>query len=192
MYKNNQVTVSGKIRNAFTYAGEKNEKPVCTAELDIIRKHHRYPHTVTVMVPSEMVGANEDYAGQMVIVTGGLRSYDTSGEAGQGLGIYIMAETITITTAQERQVNEVCLRGVLCRRPLTKIVSHDNLVTMFFLAVDYQGQTAYVPCSVGDLQAMDVAAMDVGTELEISGRIHSRYSRLSVWIYQDKTSLRRI
>lgn len=190
MNKNDQVMVSGKIKAAFSYDHEENGKAISKTELDIIRKNHKYPHTVTIMIPAEMIKDSENYTDQIVIVTGGLRSFDTDRGEAHDRGIYILAETIN--TSQEKYVNEVCLKGVLCQRPLTKILPHDNLMAIFLLSVDYQGQTEYIPCSVGDMMAMDVATMDIGTVIEISGRIHSRGSKVSVWVYQDTTCLRRI
>lgn len=95
--------------------------------------------------------------------------------------IYIFAETILKNDPPAEQKNEVFLRGRICKEPRTQKVLRKNhgqeeevQITEIVVAVNVKSGAHYIPCACWRENAELAAGLNVGTCVEVKGRMRTR------------------
>jgi single-strand DNA-binding protein len=108
-----------------------------------------------------------------VLVSGEVRSFNNKGGGGSKLVISVFAREVSLT--DDPDSNFVALHGVLCKAPTFRHTPMGRDICDLMLAVNrYYGRSDYLPCIVWGQTARDASQWQVGTALQIEGRLQSR------------------
>ena len=106
-------------------------------------------------------------------VTGELRSYNNRSGEGSKLKIFLYAFDIELT--DDVSENSVFLHGIICKAPRFRVTPMGREICDMLLAVNRPfGHSDYLPCICWGQLARDSAGLEVGDEVELTGRIQSR------------------
>lgn len=99
------------------------------------------------------------------------RNVDVNGKS--RLEIYVFVKETG--TCGEIDTNYAELQGFICKKPNLRGTPLGRTICDVFLALNRPyGKSDYIPCIFWGRQAVRVAEMEVGTELNITGRLQSR------------------
>ena len=118
-------------------------------------------------------------AGEMITVTGQIRSHNQRSEGGRHLMIFVFAASITAEDGPS--INEVILEGPLCREPTYRRTPLGREICDVMLAVPRAFRRAdYLPCILWGRTAQEISACHTRDRLRICGRLQSRiYTKLT-------------
>ena len=176
--ENNQVTVMGEISSGFTYSHEIFGEGFYMMDVRCKRLSESYD-TIPVMVSERLMDVTADYTGELICVNGQFRSYNRNEEGKSKLILSVFVkEIILLETGWPVDFacnNRVFLDGFICKAPIYRKTPKGREIADVILAVNRpHGKSDYIPCIVWGRDAWDVARLDVGAALRISGRIKSR------------------
>lgn len=108
-----------------------------------------------------------------VHVMGELRSFNNKRGEGSKLVITVFAQDIGFDDAED--INDIYLCGTICKAPNLRTTPMGRDICDFMLAVNrHYGRSDYLPCIAWGAKAKEMSVWDVGTVVELSGRIQSR------------------
>ena len=133
-----------------------------------------------VLLPEQVLLKMDLSGGDMLEVTGQIRTYNNRGAGDKKLIISAFAQSIA--ACEGEPVNEVKLSGTLCKEPVYRQTPLGRQICDGMLAVNRPYHRAdYIPCIFWGALAMEVSRCGIGTELSLSGRLQSRtYTKLLV------------
>lgn len=127
-----------------------------------------------VLLPEQVLLKMDLSGGDMLEITGQIRTYNNRGEGDKKLIISAFAQSIA--ACEGEPVNEVVLTGTLCKEPVYRQTPLGRQICDGMLAVNRPYHRAdYIPCIFWGALASQVSRCGVGTELELSGRLQSRF-----------------
>ena len=133
---------------------------------------------IPLIIPGRLMGPG-DCTGRMASVEGRFRSYNRNEEGKSKLILSVFVkEIILLETGWPVDFacnNQVFLDGFICKARIYRKTPKGREIADVILAVNRpHGKSDYIPCIVWGRDAWDVARLDVGAALRISGRIQSR------------------
>lgn len=106
-------------------------------------------------------------------VMGELRSFNNKHGEGSKLVITVFAQEIVFDNCED--INDIFLCGTICKPPNLRTTPMGRDICDFMLAVNRRyGRSDYLPCIAWGAKAKETSYWDVGTMVELSGRIQSR------------------
>ena len=106
-------------------------------------------------------------------ISGELRSFNNKSGVGNRLVISVFAHQILFVDEEDQ--NSVTLRGTLCKVPNFRRTPMGRQICDMMLAVNRKyGRADYLPCIAWGQLAETAAQWEVGTEMQVFGRIQSR------------------
>jgi len=168
----NHITLCGSLAAAPAFSHENHgrrffgfalEVPRLSGTLDIL----------PVIAPEELLETAEITDGDLVQVSGQVRSFNSHQEAGRKLIISVYAAALALCRGEP--VNQVTLQGAICKEPVYRRTPLGREICDIMLAVNraYR-RTDYLPCILWGRAAQGAAALPVGTRLSLTGRLQSR------------------
>ena len=141
-----------------------------------------------VVAEESLVMGLDPTAGDMLTVTGQVRSHNQRSEDGRHLLIFVFAASITVECGEP--VNEVVLEGPLCREPTFRRTPLGREICDTMLAVPRAFHRAdYLPCIIWGRTAQEISRCHTRDVLRICGRLQSRiYTKLTPEGAQDRTA----
>ena len=132
-----------------------------------------------VIAEERLVFALDPSAGDMVTVTGQVRSHNQRTDGVRHLLIFVFAASVTAECGEP--VNQVCLEGTLCREPTYRRTPLGREICDAMLAVPRAFHRAdYLPCILWGRTAQEISACHTGERIRIDGRLQSRiYTKLT-------------
>lgn len=129
--------------------------------------------TLPVLVPEPVLCAMDLSGGDMLEVSGQVRTHNNRTAGGRRLVISVYAEELT--ACQGESENCVELSGVVCREPVYRRTPLGREICDVMLAVNRSyHRTDYIPCIFWGRTASLVSLSAVGSGLRLSGRLQSR------------------
>lgn len=126
-----------------------------------------------VIASQELLEKTELQGGQMLCVTGQIRTFNSRGETGRKLIISVFAESLE-NCCQDAE-NKVLLTGAICKPPILRRTPLGRDICDIMLAVSRKyHRTDYIPCILWGRTAQETAQLSVGSRLELHGRMQSR------------------
>ena len=119
------------------------------------------------------------YEGQMLTISGQVRSYNKVVDGAGRLMVTLFAQNIA--EAQENDtLNRVTLTGALCKAPIYRSTPFGREICDMMLAVNRAfGKSDYIPCIAWGRNAQYAARFGVGDRISLTGRLQSReYQKL--------------
>ena len=144
--------------------------------------------TLPVIAEEEVLGRTDPFGGEMLTVTGQIRSHNLRDEGQRHLLIFVFASAITADDGD--WCNDVTLCGTLCRVPVYRRTPLGREICDIMLAVPRAFHRAdYLPCILWGRTAQEFAGCRIRDRLCITGRLQSRtYTKLTETGAQERTA----
>lgn len=178
--KNNQVTLSGEIASNFEFSHEVYGEGFYIAMLASERLSGK-KDIIPIMVSERLADTGADWIGRFVKVSGQFRSYNKN-EGGRNrlvLSVFVRefeeAEFEHEEPGSGNDENHIPIDGYICKLPTYRKTPFGREIADILLAVNRSyGKSDYIPCIAWGRNAVYAGDLEVGTRLQIEGRIQSR------------------
>lgn len=175
---NNQVTISGEIVSEFSFSHEVYGEKFYTAELSSERKSGT-ADILPIMVSDRLLDVSQEWKGQIFRVNGQLRTYNKHEENRNRLLMSVFVREFEVWEDEGTEIlndeNTIFLNGFICKEPKYRETPLGREIADLLLAVNRPyGKSDYIPCIVWGRNARFVSSLEVGTRIQIWGRLQSR------------------
>lgn len=178
--ENNQVTLSGEIVRNFEFSHEAFSEGFYAAMLASERKSGQ-KDIIPIMVSDRLVDTSANWTGMFVKISGQFRSYNRRGEDKKRLILSVFAREFEEIEFEHEEPgigndeNSISLDGYICKQPIYRKTPLGREITDILLAVNRPyGKSDYIPCIAWGRNSRFAGNLEVGTRLQIEGRIQSR------------------
>ena len=173
MFENNQVSLVGEIVSDFEYSHEVYGEGFYLVELSVSRLSD-FVDYIPVMVSERLINVEESYIGQQVYIGGQFRSFNRHDEKRNRLVLTVIAREIELTD-NEDAMNQIFLDGYICKDAIYRKTPLGREIADLLVAVNRSyGKSDYIPCICWGRNARFASGFEVGTHVQIWGRIQSR------------------
>lgn len=176
----NKVTLSGEIVRNFEFSHKCYGEGFYTAMLASKRLNSQ-KDTILIMVSERLIDARADWTGRIVKASGQFRSYRKNEEGRNRLVLCVFVREFEEIEFEHEEPgnghdeNQISLDGYICKPPIYRKTPLGREIADVFLAVNRQyGKSDYMPCIAWGRNARFASGLEVGTRLQIDGRIQSR------------------
>ena len=176
MFENNQVTLMGEIVSEFQFSHEVFGEGFYMVEIAVNRLSN-YADYIPLMVSERLVDTQADYTGELVRVTGQFRSYNRHEEKKNRLVLSVFVREWEFQEEEEEseKTNQIFLDGYVCKDPVYRRTPLGREISDLLLAVNRSyGKSDYIPCICWGRNARFASGFEVGSHIQILGRIQSR------------------
>jgi len=141
-----------------------------------------------IVAEEPLVMGIDPCTGDMLTVTGQIRSYNQRDDEGRHLLIFVFASSIIAECGEP--INDVYLEGPLCREPTFRRTPLGREICDAMLAVPRAFRRAdYLPCILWGRTAQDISQCHARDVIAIRGRLQSRiYTKLTADGAEDRTA----
>ena len=176
MFENNQVSIIGEIVSDFQYSHEVYGEGFYMMEVSV-RRLSDFVDYIPVMVSERIIDVEADYIGQLVYISGQFRSFNRHEERKNRLVLSVFARELEILEpdCDEDAGNQIFLDGYICKEAIYRKTPLGREIADLLVAVNRSyGKSDYIPCICWGRNARFAAGFEVGTHVQICGRIQSR------------------
>ena len=173
--KNNKATFSGEIISEFEYSHEVLGEKFYTSVLSVRRKSGVYDN-IPFMVSERLVDVAELWTGQIVMLSGQIRSHNNRNGDKHKLVLFVFVREISLLDEREKyDSNNVVIDGYICKEPIYRRTPLGREITdVIFAANRAYTKTDYIPSVFWGRSAQFISGIDVGTRIKSIGRLQSR------------------
>lgn len=174
--KNNQVTLSGEIVSNFEFSHEVFGEGFYIVMISSERASG-HKDIVPVMVSDRLVDMKADWMGQFVKIIGQFRSFNKCEGEKNRLVLSVFAKEFNPIDNIPFMYfeNDIFMDGYICKQPVYRKTPLGREIADILLAVNRPyGKSDYIPCIAWGRNARFASDLEVGTRLQIEGRIQSR------------------
>ena len=174
----NQITVRGSLVSLPVFSHENHGRRFFRFYLDVPRLSGAVD-TLPVIAQDTQLEQIDLSGGEMLTVTGQIRSHNCRTEASRRLLVFVFATAMT--EEEGEAINDVVLEGPLCREPTYRRTPLGREICDVMLAVPRAFRRAdYLPCILWGRTAQEVSACHTRDKIRICGRLQSRvYTKLT-------------
>lgn len=174
----NQIVLRGQLQELPRFSHENHGKRFFRFQLSVPRLSGNVD-SLPVIVDERILNQMDLSGGEMLSVTGQIRSHNVRSEGIRHLMIFVFATGITAENGDP--VNEVILEGPLCKDPTYRRTPLGREICDIMLAVPRAFQRAdYLPCILWGRTAQEVSACRTRDRIRICGRLQSRvYTKMT-------------
>ena len=174
---NNQVVVAGEIVSDFRFSHEIFGEGFYMVDLVVSRLSDAHD-VIPLMVSDRLFDVEKSHIGEKVLAKGQFRSYNKHEENKNRLILSVFVREIEVIDAvddKENKPNQIYLDGYICKEPIYRMTPLGREIADILLAVNRAyGKSDYIPCICWGRNARFAAGFEVGTHVQIWGRIQSR------------------
>ena len=168
----NQITVCGELVDLPEFSHENHGKRFYRFYLEIPRLSGN-SDCLPVVAEQRVLDSIDLSGGEMLKVTGQIRSHNTRAGGNRHLLIFIFASTIVAENAPP--CNDVIIEGPLCKEPIYRRTPLGREICDAMVAVPRTFRRAdYLPCIFWGRTAEDISLCHTGDCIRIVGRLQSR------------------
>lgn len=174
--ENNQVTVMGEIASEFEFSHEVFGEGFYMLELLVKRLSDSFDR-IPVMISERLIDVTKDYRGEFIQISGQFRSYNRHEEKKNRLVLSVFAREAVFAEATDDKIksNQIFLDGFICEPPVYRKTPLGREIADMLVAVNRPyGKSDYIPCISWGRNARFAANFEVGSRVQIWGRIQSR------------------
>lgn len=176
IFENNQVSIMGEIVSDFTFSHEVYGEGFYMVDVSVSRLSN-FVDYIPVMVSERLIDVSEDYMGQYIYVNGQFRSFNRHEERKNRLVLSVFAREIELVEAPEEETvtNQIFLDGYICKESVYRKTPLGREIADLLVAVNRSyGKSDYIPCICWGRNARFASGFEVGSHVQIWGRIQSR------------------
>ena len=179
----NKVYISGMIVTELKFSHEVQNQKYYSAVISVKRYSDNYD-LIPLIVSGDLIGEKilkESINGKYVEVLGQFKSYDQIGiDGNKHLILFVFANEIRFYDELSKlkiiNGNYIYLDGYLCKKPIYRKTPLGSRITDLCIAVNRRyARCDYIPCIAWNNTAKWASYLEVGTHVQIYGRIQSRY-----------------
>ena len=168
----NHITLRGSLSSMPQFSHENHGRRFFRFFLEMPRLSGAVD-LLPVIAREDVLNAMELSDGEMLTVTGQVRSHNVREDGRRRLLIFVFANLIVCEDGEP--LNEVVLEGPLCREPVYRKTPLGREICDMMLAVPRAFQRAdYLPCILWGRTAVEGAQYHTRDILRITGRLQSR------------------
>ena len=176
LFENNQVSMMGEIVSEFRYSHEVVGEGFYMVEIAVNRLSN-YADYIPLMISERLIDTEQDYTGQLIHVTGQFRSYNRHEEKKNRLVLSVFVRELEFLDEidENEKTNQIFLDGYICKEPIYRKTPLGREIADVLLAVNRSyGKSDYIPCICWGRNARFAAGFEVGSHIQMYGRIQSR------------------
>ena len=183
----NQITLRGSLCGLPEFSHENHGRRFFRFFLDVPRLSGAVD-TLPVIAAEAVLDAMDLSAGEMLTVTGQIRSHNERIGGRRRLLIFVFAGSILCEDGEP--INECILEGPICREPVYRRTPLGREICDVMLAVPRAFRRAdYLPCILWGRTAQLAASCRTRDRLQICGRLQSRiYTKLTETGSEERTA----
>ena len=168
----NQVILRGSLKNLPEFSHENHRKRFFRFYLEVPRLSGTVD-ILPVIAEDRILDALDPSGGEMLTVTGSLRSHNLTEGNKRRLLIFVFADSVTAEDGEP--INEVTLEGTVCREPGYRRTPLGREICDIMLAVPRAFRRAdYLPCILWGRTARETSLLHTRDRIRILGRFQSR------------------
>lgn len=174
----NAITLRGCLLELPRFSHENHGRRFFRFVLEVARLSGAVD-VLPVIAQESILNGIDPTAGEMLTVTGQIRSYNQRSDGVRHLIIFVFATDIVVEDGEP--INDVILEGPLCREPNYRRTPLGRDICDAMLAVPRAFRRAdYLPCILWGRTAQEVAQCHTSDRIRIEGRLQSRiYTKLT-------------
>ena len=176
LFENNQVSMMGEIVSEFRYSHEVFGEGFYMVDIAVNRLSN-YADYIPLMISERLIDTEQDYIGQLIHVTGQFRSYNRHEEKKNRLVLSVFVRELEFLDEidEDEKTNQIFLDGYICKEPIYRKTPLGREIADVLLAVNRSdGNSDYIPCICWGRNARFAAGFEVGSHIQMYGRIQSR------------------
>lgn len=176
IFENNQVTIVGTIISDFRYSHEVYGEGFYMLDVSVNRLSN-FVDVIPIMVSERIIDTTQNYQGKIIYVTGQFRSYNRHEEKKNRLVLSVFARELEFLEEETEEVksNQIFLDGYVCKEPIYRKTPLGREIADLLIAVNRSyGKSDYIPCICWGRNARFASGFEVGSHVQIWGRIQSR------------------
>ncbi len=183
----NQITLRGSLVSLPEFSHENHGKRFFRFFLEVPRLSGAID-TLPVITEETILNAVDPSGGEMLTVTGQVRSHNLRDNGKRHLSVFVFASSILAEDGEP--INTVELDAVVCREPTYRRTPLGREICDVMLAVPRPFHRAdYLPCILWGKVAAEASRCAVGDPLVLNGRLQSRiYTKLTEDGPQERTA----
>lgn len=174
---NNVVSMEGVIMSPFNFSHEVFGEGFYTVTLRVPRLSDQNDD-IMIVVSERLIDVKEDMTDVKVRIQGQFRSYNQNDGERNHLVLSVFAREVDFLDSDQAvsgTQNEIYLNGYVCKSPIYRKTPLGREITDILIAVNRSyGKSDYIPCIAWGRNARFSAEFEIGTHVEIWGRIQSR------------------
>ena len=174
----NQVTLRGTLASLPEYSHENHERKFYKFFLQVPRLSGTVD-TLPVITEAGILDTVDLSAGEMLTVTGQIRTHNIRKEERRHLLIFVFAASIVAEDGEP--INDVVLEGPICREPTYRRTPLGREICDVMLAVPRACRRAdYLPCILWGRTAQEASLCHTRDHIRVYGRLQSRtYTKIT-------------
>ncbi len=176
IFENNQVIIMGEIVSEFQYSHEVFGEAFYVVDVSV-RRLSDSKDIIPLMISERLIDVTQDYRGCIIHAVGQFRSYNRHEEKKNRLVLSIFVREYEMLDEEPANVksNQIFLDGYVCKEPVYRKTPLGREIADLLLAVNRSyGKSDYIPCICWGRNARYASGFEVGSRLQIYGRIQSR------------------
>ena len=176
VFTNNQVTIAGEVVSEFSFSHEVYGEHFYVVNIAVCRLSNSFD-VIPVMVSERLMDVSADYRGCTLQASGQFRSYNRHEENRNRLVLSVFAREAALIEPEEddQNPNYIFLDGYVCKHPVYRKTPLGREIADVLLAVNRPyGKSDYIPCICWGRNARFADKFEVGSHIQIWGRIQSR------------------
>ena len=176
---NNDVRLAGKIVDGFKYSHEMYGEAFYLTTIEAKRMSGSVDE-IPVTVSERLIDVTHSAIGKVVEIKGQFRSYNKHNENGtSNLILSVFARELRELEESEsidlQNDNRIHIDGYICKPPIYRKTPLGREIADILVAVNRPyGKSDYIPCIAWGRNARFAGGLEVGSHLQICGRVQSR------------------
>lgn len=170
----NQVTIGGELLSLTVFSQEIFLEKIYTMK---VKRNSGAGDVIPVIIPDRLINGSKDLTEGFIKVNGHYRSCNKLVGGKSRLILYVYAKEIEFIGEEPdaAENNHIVLEGHICKTPVYRKTPLGRWITDIMLAVNGPcGRSDYIPCICWGREAKSASDLAIGSEIKITGRIHSR------------------
>ena len=183
----NQVTLRGSLASLPQFSHENHQRRFFRFLLDVPRLSG-VSDTLPIIAEEGLLNAADLSSGEMITVTGQIRSHKVRSDGRRHLLIFVFAGNILCEDGEP--LNDVVLEGPICREPTFRRTPLGREICDVMLAVPRAFKRAdYSPCILSGRTAAEISQCKPKDVIRICGRMQSRvYTKVLGEAVEERTA----
>ena len=174
--ENNRVTIVGEVVSEFEFSHEVYGEGFYTLNISVNRLSDSVD-IIPLMISERLVDVTEDLRGVIIEASGQFRSYNRHEENKNRLMLSIFVRELQLydNYEEENSTNQIFLDGYICKPAIYRRTPLGREIADVLIAVNRPyGKSDYIPCIAWGRNARFAAGFEVGSHIQIYGRIQRR------------------
>lgn len=176
IFENNQVELVGEVSKEAVFSHEVFGEGFYLIEVNASRTSG-INDVIPVTISERMCNVKELRTGQRLKIYGQFRSFNCHEEKRHRLILSVFARELEFLDDLEDslEANDIFLDGYICKSPIYRKTPLGREIADVLVAVNRSyGKSDYIPCICWGRNAVFASGFEVGTHVQICGRIQSR------------------